>query len=80
MTESPDLPGDWLVSAQPACASSRQAEPACPDYEPDENAALEVVFSPAEPVLNPGAAKAVLDLLLHAYQGNTGAPCRGLKA
>jgi len=29
---------------------------------------VEVVFSPAEPILNPGAARAVLDLLLRAYE------------
>jgi len=29
---------------------------------------VEVVFSPAEPVLNPAAARAVLDLLLRAHQ------------
>jgi hypothetical protein len=35
---------------------------------------VEVVFSPAEPVLNPGAARAVLNLLLHAYQTAQQAP------
>jgi len=35
---------------------------------PDEADVIEVVFSPAEPVLNPGAARAVLDLLLRAYE------------
>jgi hypothetical protein len=57
------------VSAQPAGgARPRQAQPASRGDEPDGRAAIEVVFSPAEPVLNPGAARAVLDLLLRAHQ------------
>jgi hypothetical protein len=57
------------VSPQPAQgARPRQAQPASRGDEPDERAAIEVVFSPAEPALNPGAVRAVLDLLLHAYQ------------
>lgn len=35
---------------------------------------MEVVFSPAEPVLTPGAARAVLDMLLRAHQAAPKAP------
>jgi hypothetical protein len=57
------------MTAQPARdARPRQTQPARRSEEPDEGAAVEVVFSPAEPVLTPGAARAVLDLLMRAYQ------------
>lgn len=66
------------MTAQPARdARHRQSQPACRGGEPDERAAVEVVFSPAEPVLNPGAASAVLDLLLRAYQVAQKAPPAG---
>ena len=55
-------------------ARPRQAQPAPRGDEADEGAAVEVVFSPAEPVLNPGAARAVLDLLLRAYHAAQKAP------
>jgi hypothetical protein len=61
------------VSAQPARGAPPQAQPERRE-EPDEGAAVEVVFSPAEPVLTPGAARAVLDLLLRAYQAAQKAP------
>jgi len=38
---------------------------------------VEVLFSPAEPVLTPGAARAVLDLLMRAYQEGHKAPPAG---
>jgi hypothetical protein len=66
------------MTAQPARgACPRQAQPARRGEEPDEDAAVEVVFSPAEPVLNPGAARAVLDLLLRAHQAARKAPPAG---
>jgi hypothetical protein len=56
------------MSAEPVRgALPRQARSAPRGAEPDETAAVDVVFSPAEPILNPGAARAVLDLLLRAY-------------
>lgn len=67
------------MTAQPARdARHRQAQRARRSDEPDEDAAVDVVFSPAEPVLNPGAARAVLDLLLRAHQAaQKGAPPAG---
>ncbi len=57
------------MSAEPVRgARPRQARSASRGAEPDQAAAVEVVFSPAEPILNPGAARAVLDLLLRAYE------------
>lgn len=66
------------MTAQPARdARPRQAQRARRGDEPDEGAAVEVVFSPAEPVLNPAAARAVLDLLLRAYQAAQKTPPAG---
>ena len=55
------------MTAEPVPGARRQAGRTASRVEPDEPA-VEAVFSPAEPVLNPGAAKAVLDLLLRAYE------------
>jgi hypothetical protein len=55
------------MSADPARDTwPQQAGSAARGAEPDESAGLEVVFNPAEPILDPGAARAVLDLLLRA--------------
>jgi hypothetical protein len=64
------------MTAQPA-RGPRRAQRARRGDERDEGAAVEVVFSPAEPVLNPGAARAVLDLLLRARQAARKAPPAG---
>ena len=42
------------------------AGPAAPAAESGETELIEVTFIPAEPQLTPGAARAVLALLLHA--------------
>jgi hypothetical protein len=55
-----------LVSG-PAGQPPRPAKPS-PGGERDETPPLEVIFTPAEPVLDPSTAKALLDLLLHAHQ------------
>lgn len=58
-------------------ARARRAQRARRGDKPDEGAAVEVLFSPAEPVLTPGAARAVLDLLMRAYQEAQKAPPDG---
>jgi hypothetical protein len=50
----------------PARQPPRPAKPGPRDGR--DEPPLEVIFTPAEPVLNPGTASALLDLLLHAYQ------------
>jgi len=64
------IPGPvTAVTAEPVRGTRpRPARPAARSAQPDEAAVVEVVFSPAEPVLNPDAARAVLDLLLRAYE------------
>ena len=53
------------MTAEPArAARPRQAAPAT---EPAPAEVVEVTFTPAEPQLTPGAARAVLALLLHAW-------------
>jgi hypothetical protein len=66
------------MSVQPVRgARARQAQRARRGDKADEGAAVEVLFSPAEPVLTPGAARAVLDLLMRAYQEAHEAPPAG---
>ena len=48
----------------PAAQGPRKA----PAARPDEGELIEVTFSPAEPQLTPGAARAVLAMLLRASE------------
>ena len=53
------------MTAEPPRASRQAAEPAA---EPGHAELIEVTFTPAEPQLTPGAARAVLALLLRARE------------
>ena len=52
------------MTAEPSRAARPQH--AAPAAEPGEAEVIEVTFTPAEPQLTPGAARAVLALLLRA--------------
>jgi hypothetical protein len=55
--------GDWHDRA---AAAGCPLQPAAPFQETGEAELIEVTFSPAEPQLTPGAARAVLAMLLRA--------------
>jgi hypothetical protein len=59
------------MTAEPPRAS-RQAVPAA---EPGHAELIEVTFTPAEPQLTPGAARAVLALLLRARERAQASDC-----
>ena len=54
------------MTAEPPRAA--RPRPAAPAAEPGGAELIEVTFSPAEPQLTPGAARAVLALLLRARE------------
>lgn len=53
-----------MTSATPAAQGPRHI----PAGQTGQGELIEVTFSPAEPQLNPGAARAVLAMLLHARE------------